>query len=437
MNGSDLVPVVLCGLAAVGLLLGSLHLRRKQRLLHDLPTSKVRGVFIGLVEIAGTAESTAPLTAFLSSTACVHFDYEVEEHWSRVVTETSTDKNGKSHTRTRHESGWKTVAHGGEMQDFYLRDDTGIVLIRPDHAKLEPQTLFEQTVTRDHPLYYAKAPDSAVANSDHRRRFVERGIALHAPLYVVGQARERTDVVAPEIAHDPAAPVFIISTSTEKAVQSRLAIGSWVCWALGLVAAAGTALFVMSHLPPHSFGPLVLALAGYFGLWALGWTWMVFNALIALRNRVRQGWSLIEVQLKRRHDLIPGLAAAIAGLSTHEQSTQTALAALRGQSQATPPGVAGPDFAGVAGTLRAVVESYPQLVAQESFAQLHRQLVETEQRIALARTYYNNIATQFATRLERLPDGWVARLAAMKPEPLLAAANFERASVEVNFTPPR
>ncbi|ACB75729.1 LemA family protein [Opitutus terrae] len=433
MDGSNPLPVVLCGVAAGAFLLGSLHLRRKQRLLHDLPTSKTQGVFIGLVEVAGTAESSAPLRGYLSGATCVHFDYEVQEHWSRTVTETYTDKEGKSRTRTRHESGWTTVAHGGETQDFYLRDDTGAVLIRPAGAKVEAQTLFEQTVNRGDPLYYAKGPDHAVANSDHRRRFVERGLALHTSLYVVGQARERADVVAPEIAQDRNAPLFLISTRTERSVQTRLAVGSWVCWALGLVAAVGAALFAMQNLPPGSFAPLAIALGGYLGGWALGWTWMVFNSLVSLRNRVRQAWSLIEVQLKRRHDLLPSLTSVVSALSTHERSTQTAVSALRSQIQATPPGVAGPDFAGVAAALRGVAEAYPELTAQDSFARLQRELVTTEQRIALARSYYNDIATQFATRLERIPDGWVARLAAMKPQPLLAAADFERARVDVQF----
>jgi hypothetical protein len=64
---------------------------------------------------------------------------------------------------------------------------------------------------------------------------------------------------------------------------------------------------------------------------------------------------------------------------------------------------------------------------------LHRELVETEQRIALARTYYNDIATHYATRLEIVPDRFVARLRGLRPEPLLAAADFERAPVEVKF----
>ena len=154
---------------------------------------------------------------------------------------------------------------------------------------------------------------------------------------------------------------------------------------------------------------------------------------MGLRNRVRQGWSLIEVQLKRRHDLIPNLLAAVSALSGHERTVQTAIAALRAQFDATRPGVAGPDFAGLAGNLRAVVEAYPELVAHGEFARLHATLVETEQRIALARTYYNDIATHFATRLEQFPDRWVAGLGRMRAEPLLTAASFERAPVAVEF----
>ncbi len=160
---------------------------------------------------------------------------------------------------------------------------------------------------------------------------------------------------------------------------------------------------------------------------------MAYNSLVSLRQRVRQGWSLIDVQLKRRHDLIPSLATTVGALSDHESNAQEAVASLRAQAAATPPGVSGPDFEGVAAQLRVVIERYPQLTAQPAFAALHRQLVETEQRIALARTYYNDIATHFATRLEIIPDRWVAGLGAMKPEPLLAAASFERAPVPVSF----
>ena len=233
-------------LPLIGSLLGLLGLAgafragRRRRLVENLPTSKTTGVFIGLVELKGTAESASPLTSYLAEQPCVDYQWSVDEHWSRTVTETYTDSNGKTQTRTRHESGWTTVANGGEMIPFYLQDDCGVVLIRPEGAKLEPATMFDETVGRGDPLYYAKGPAGAVANSDHRRRFVEQGIPLHAPLYVMGQARERQDVVAAEIAQDRNAPMFLISTRSEEQISSGMKWGEQYGWIIfGLVLVVG------------------------------------------------------------------------------------------------------------------------------------------------------------------------------------------------------
>jgi hypothetical protein len=424
---------------AIGLLClwASLRLRRRHRLFSDLPTSKVRGVFIGLVETKGSAETETPFTSYLAGASCVHYSWQIAERWSRTVTESYTDSKGRRRTRRRTESGWKTVAHGGESGPFFLKDDSGALLVRPDGAKIEAQEFFSQTVTRDHPLYYGKGPPDAVSHSDHVRRFVESGIRLHAPLYIVGQARERADIVAPEIAAHSEAAEFIISTRTEEHVCSRLAGWSWFWWALGLLITSAPFLFVVfnfrsSDLPSSGF--TLIAPIAYLLTWVACWVWMVYNSLVGLRERVRQGWSLIEVQLKRRHDLIPNLAVALSALSSHEKEVQETLAALRAQTTATRPGESGPDFDGLAGHVRMVAEKYPQLTAQPAFAALQRQLVETEQRIALARAYYNNIATQFATRLEIVPDRWVGGLGGMRPEPLLQATGFERAVVRVQLS---
>ncbi len=66
------------------------------------------------------------------------FSWSVQEHWSRTVTETYTDSKGKTRTRTRHESWWKTVAEGGDAVPFYLQDDTGVIMILPEGVKIEP-----------------------------------------------------------------------------------------------------------------------------------------------------------------------------------------------------------------------------------------------------------------------------------------------------------
>ena len=427
-------------LPLVGSLLGLLVLcmafraGRRRRLIENLPTSKTTGVFIGLVELKGTAESAGPLTSYLAEQPCVEYQWSVEEHWSRTITESYTDSEGHTQTRTRHESGWTTVASGGEMIPFYLQDDCGVVLIRPEGAKLEPGTIFDDTVGQGDSLYYAKGPAGAVADSDYERRFVEEGIPLHAALYVMGQAREREDVVAPEIAQDRHAPMFLISTRSEEQIDSGMKWGERGWGFLGLVLVVG--FFVWGdaalHLRPEARWPLYVAAGlGYLAVGSLAWVWMVFNSLVDLRQRVRQAWSLVDVQLQRRHDLIPNLVEAVKGYRDYEQQLQTELASLRGQLLATPPGVTGPDFSAVGKTAAAIAERYPELKANTTFTALQKNLIDTEQRIALARGYFNDIATQYNTRLEIVPERYVACLASMKPQTLMAANDFERAQVKV------
>jgi hypothetical protein len=408
----------------------------RRRLIDNLPTSKTTGVFIGLVELKGTAESSGPLTSYLAGGACVHYSWNIEERWSRTVVETDTDSDGKTRTSIRRESGWTNVAGGGELIPFFLQDDHGIVLVRPEGAQIEPVTVFRETCGPSEPLYYGKGPPGAVSNSDHVRRFEESAIPLHAELYVMGQARERADVVAPEIAADKGVPIFLVSTRSEQQVSSgfKWSFRGWGLFGMLLAVAGVIVRDAMLGLEIERRWPLYAAAAAAYLLAAgLAWTWMVFNSLVELRQRVRQAWAQVEVQLKRRHDLIPNLVEVVKGLRDYEQQVQTELAALRAQAQATPPGVAGPDFHALKGTVVAIAERYPELKADTTFTNLHRNLVDTEQRIALARGYFNDIATHFNTRLETVPDRFVAGLAAMRAQALLQADDFERAAVKVNL----
>lgn len=436
----SLLPPAIGGLLALLALWGAMGARRRQRMIADLPTSKTQGVFIGLVELKGTAETRRPLTSALAETRCVYYTWGVEEHWSREVTETYTDSEGKTQTRTRTDSGWETVASGGEMIPFYLQDDTGAVRVVPDGAKIEPVRMFDQTCGRGDPLYYGKGPSGSVSNSDYRRRFHEDAIPAGAELYIVGHAREREDVVAPEIAQDQGTPMYLISMRTEKEVGSGLAWQSWGLAILGLFLALGGMVVRAVLVPRTSPGSgdfpaveLVVAGAIFLVVWILSWIWMAYNSLVDLRNRVAQAWSVVDVELKRRHDLIPSLVACVQGFRDHETRVQTEVASLRGQLSATPPGEPGPDPQAVLPAVRAIAERYPELKAQESFLKLQEGLTETEQRIALARAYFNEIATFYNTRLEVVPDRFLAAMGTFKPRTLMAAADFERAPVTVDF----
>ena len=432
---AQFIPLVGAVLALLCLIAGC-RAGTRHRLIDNLPTSKTTGVFIGLVELKGTAESSGPLTSFLAGGACVHFSWSIDERWSRTVVEHDTDSDGKTRTRIRRESGWTNVAGGGGTIPFYLQDDHGLVLIRPEGAKIEPVTVFRETCGPSDPLYYGKGPRDAVSDSDHVRRFEEGAVPLHAVLYVMGQARERADIVAPEVAADQGAPIFLISTRSEQQVSSgfKWTFRGWATFGMLLAVTGVVARDAMIGLEFGGRWPFYAASAGaYLAAAGLAWTWMVFNSLVELRQRVRQAWSQVDVQLKRRHDLIPNLVEVVKGLRDYEQQVQTELAALRAQAQATPPGVAGPDFRALKGTVIAIAERYPELKADTTFANLHQNLVDTEQRIALARGYFNDIATHFNTRLETVPDRYVAGLAAMRPQALLQADEFERAPVRVDL----
>jgi hypothetical protein len=123
----------------------------------------------------------------------------------------------------------------------------------------------------------------------------------------------------------------------------------------------------------------------------------------------------------------------VKGFRDHEARVQSELTTLRTQLEATPPGVAGPNFQAVTPVSRVIAERYPELKASGLFQKFQQNLVDTEQRIALARGYFNEIATHYNTRLETVPERYLAALGAMKPQPLMAANDFERARVKVKL----
>jgi hypothetical protein len=421
-------------------LFASLRACHRKRLIDNLPTSKTHGVFIGLVELKGTAQCEQPLVSYLAGASCVYYSYSIEESWSRMVTTTEDDGKGGTRTVTRRESGWTTVASETESTPFYVQDDTGSLLIRPEGARIEALGVFGQTCTPFDPLYYGKGPAGGIIDSDHVRRFTETAIPLQAPLFIVGQARERQDVVAPEIASDPKASEYLISVRTQEQVSSGLGWQIWLFAFLGAITAPGGHVLGSTVLGDEITPLLIGIFIGEFPLfvlvWFVGWVVTVYNSLVELRQRVEQGWGQVDIQLKRRHDLIPSLVDTVKGYRDHEASTQEALAGLRNQMSATPPGQPGEDFHSVLGQIQILKEAYPDLKADQNFLALQQSLSDTEQRIALARSYFNSIATFYNTRLQVVPDRFIAALGGMKPRTLMQAEDFERAPVEVKFADP-
>ncbi|MBI1381497.1 MAG: LemA domain-containing protein [Planctomycetaceae bacterium] len=425
---SLLLPLGALLLAFGALLLGMSALRRA-RLIQNLPTSKTRGVFLGLVELEGEVQSDAPHVAHLSGLPCVHHRWTVSEHWRRTVVETVRDPKGGTRTRMRTEEGWKEVASGGNSQPFYLVDDEGAVLVRPDGAAIESESLHGETATRDDAIYYGKGPPEAVSNSTGQRRFDEHGLVLGARIYVLGRAGLCDDVVAPEIKKVAGEGPFVISTRGQARVLRgrRWATAGWAALGLGLALLApvlrGAALD--SPPPPQHFVAVGLV---FVLVWCAAYVWNAANDLIDLKHRVERGRAEVDVQLRRRHDLIPALERLLRAAAVHERETQAALANLRAED-----GASGGSARAAVPTLVALEERYPELLMDRAFAEMHRQLVDTEQRIALARDYHNGIATQFATRLETVPDRFLGALLGLRRVAPIAAQGFERAPQPVHL----
>ncbi|OLC07720.1 MAG: hypothetical protein AUH42_03040 [Gemmatimonadetes bacterium 13_1_40CM_70_11] len=152
--------------------------------------------------------------------------------------------------------------------------------------------------------------------------------------------------------------------------------------------------------------------------------WMVaaFNGLISLKNQTLNAFKQIDVQLKRRHDLIPNLVNAVKGAMDFERSTLEAVIQARNQAVKISAGAAGPEamkqigqaenaLSGALSRLMVVVEQYPQLKATGNIGQLQEELTSTENRIAFARQLYNDTATQYNTKQQQFPTSLVAGLA--------------------------
>lgn len=146
---------------------------------------------------------------------------------------------------------------------------------------------------------------------------------------------------------------------------------------------------------------------------------VLYNSLIGTRNKVDEAWAQISVQLKRRHDLIPPLVSTVKGYATHEKGTFEAVtearnAAVNAMSSPATAGKAEEQLSGALKNLFALSENYPDLKASTNFQQLQEQLVDTENRIAFSRQYYNDVVRQWNTKIQSVPTNVLAGM--MKAE---------------------
>jgi LemA protein len=144
------------------------------------------------------------------------------------------------------------------------------------------------------------------------------------------------------------------------------------------------------------------------------WAAFLFNRLVRLRNRARAGWSDIDVQLKRRHDLIPRLVETVGQYARYERATLAAVTELRARSERAARvgeiGQAETALESQLGRLFALAEQYPDLKASDRFMDLQQNLVDVENNIQFARRYYNGAVRDLNTRIQSFPDLVIAGL---------------------------
>jgi len=176
-------------------------------------------------------------------------------------------------------------------------------------------------------------------------------------------------------------------------------------------------------------GIIVLLVLAYIGM---------YNSLVSLRNQVKNAWAQIDVQLKRRHDLIPNLIETVKGYVKHERDTLENITKARtnamAASGAAAAGRAEGELSGAISRLMLVVENYPELKANQNFLALQEELSSTENKVSFSRQFYNDAVLRFNTKIETFPSNIVANMFAFKQAEFFeVSAPAEREAVKVQF----
>lgn len=178
---------------------------------------------------------------------------------------------------------------------------------------------------------------------------------------------------------------------------------------------------------------IVLGIVGVLALWFI----FTYNALITLKNRVQEAWSDIDVQLKRRYDLIPNLVETVKGIAKQEKSVFTEVT----QARTAAMSAQGPEAKGKAEnmlsdtlkSLFAVAEAYPEIKSSQNFLQLQSELTDTEDKIQASRRFYNTNVMNLNTKIETFPTNLIAGMVGAVKREFFEAAESEKAPVKVAF----
>jgi LemA protein len=162
-----------------------------------------------------------------------------------------------------------------------------------------------------------------------------------------------------------------------------------------------------------------------------------YNKLVTQRNRVENAWAQIEVQIKRRHDLIPNLLETVKGYAKHEktlfENITKARTAVMSANNVNETAAASNYLSSTLKSLFAVAENYPELKANQNFLQLQKDLLETEDKIAYSRQFYNDTVMKYNISIQTIPTNIIASLTGFRKKELFEAAQTEREVPKVEF----
>jgi LemA protein len=175
---------------------------------------------------------------------------------------------------------------------------------------------------------------------------------------------------------------------------------------------------------------IILAVLAAFIIWAVA----VYNRFITLTNRVKEGWSDIEVQMKRRYDLIPNLVETVKGYATHEAGTLQKVTDMRTRAMSAQSPHEKEEaenmLSGALKSLFAVSENYPDLKANTNFIELQRELSDTENKIQAARRFYNGVVMELNTALQTFPSNLIGNMFGFKQSEFFQLGEGEQAAKE-------
>lgn len=179
---------------------------------------------------------------------------------------------------------------------------------------------------------------------------------------------------------------------------------------------------------------IVLGIVAFIALYF----WSLYNSLVNLKTRIEEAWSAIDVQLKRRADLIPNLVETVKGYAKHEKTVFSevtkARSALMGARSLDTKAQASDMLTSALGKLFAVAENYPQLKANETFVQLQKELSDTEDKVAYSRQYYNSVVNDYNIKIRTFPNTLFNEPLGFHEKDFFGATDEERKSVKVSFS---